>query len=203
MAQIICYEVYPTQRNINSMRRVLVGRHDFDEKQNHRGSYFYKEISSLDAWSMKIVLSSRGYKYKSYDKRYGRDTKYRQRFFDENKGPYHCAYCGRRLKRDQIEVDHLIPVSQAKSDVKVRTWLHLCGITNVNDNKNLVSSCQRCNRKKSDKMGLWIVKGFLGRHKIFWTIRNIVASIISLILFGIAFALLQKLGIIDLVKTLF
>lgn len=181
MAQIICYEVFPKDRNVEKMRRKLVKRHDFAERHNQYGVYFYKEVSSLHSWQIKTILDINGYKYKSFDKRYSRDTTYRKRFFENNKGPYRCAYCGRRLKSDELEVDHLVPVAKAKESVFARTILHLCGITNVNNHRNLVSSCSRCNGKKSDKMGLWVIRGAIGRHHIVWTIRDIVVTILVLI----------------------
>ena len=159
------------------MRSILVDRHGFVEKQNQYGSYFYTEVSSLDSWQVRTVLRHRSYKYKSFDKRYERNNKYRQEFFEHNKGPYHCAYCGKGLRDDYLEVDHLVPVSQAKSKISVRTWLHFCGITNVNDPRNLVASCKKCNRKKSDKMGTWVIRGMIGRHKSIWVARNIIVAI--------------------------
>ena len=36
MAKVV-FDVYPTRKNINSMRRVLVGRHGFEEKENQHG----------------------------------------------------------------------------------------------------------------------------------------------------------------------
>lgn len=178
MAHIVCYEAFPTAKNIGRMRRVLVGRHGFTERTNQHGSYFYLETSSMDSWQIQTVLKFHQYKYRAYDKRYERSSSYRKEFFEHNKGPHRCAYCGRRLRGDDIEVDHLIPVSKAKSKVGVRTWLHLCGITDVNDHRNLVASCKKCNRKKSDKMGFWIFRGALGRFDIVWTIRDIVVTII-------------------------
>ena len=174
MAQIICYEVFPTEKNINKMRKVLVNNHGFKEKQNHIGSYFYLEISSMDAWMIRRLLKWRRYKFRSFDKRYERSGSYRKTFFDTHKGPHRCAYCGKHLRNDYIEVDHLVPVSKAKTSFGVRTWLHLCGITNVNDPKNLVASCMKCNRKKSDSMGMWVVKGAFGRSNLFWTIRDVM-----------------------------
>lgn len=188
MAQIICFNVYPTKWNLNKMRTILVDDHGFEEKNNQNGPYFYIEVSSLDSWQIKTLLNVKGYKYRSYDKRYERSGSYRKKFFEHYKGPYRCAYCGKRLKDEYIEIDHLIPVAKAKREMGVRTWLHLCGITNVNDVKNLVASCSKCNRKKSDKMGLWVFKGMLGRHKQFWIIRDIIILIIILLIIGILFA---------------
>lgn len=201
MAQIVCYEVFPNNKNINSMRRVLMRRHGFSEKKNHVGPYFYLEISSMDAWLIRTILNIHKYKYRSYDKRYERGSTYRKDFFENNRGPYHCAYCGRRLKSDNLEVDHLIPVSKAKTSVGVRTWLHLCGIKNVNDVRNLVSSCPRCNRKKSDKIGLWAIRGAIGRHKIVWTIRNIIVCIIVALVALIVYS--NSYAIQDFIATLF
>ena len=44
------------------------------------------------------------------------------------------------------------------------------GCDNVNDVKNLVASCSRCNRKKSNLMGLWYIRGKLGACKWYWDI---------------------------------
>jgi hypothetical protein len=181
MARIVCYEAFPNAKNIGRMRRVLVNRHGFTEKTNQHGSYFYLETSSMDAWQIQTILKFHQYKYRAYDKRYERSSSYRKEFFEHNKGPYHCAYCGRRLRIELIEVDHLIPVSKAKSNVGVRTWLQLCGVADVNDHKNLVASCKKCNRKKSDHMGFWIFRGMIGRFRIVWTIRNILVVFLLII----------------------
>jgi hypothetical protein len=80
-------------------------------------------------------------------------------------------------------IDHLIPVAKAKVSSYARFCLKLHGITNVNDVRNLVPSCDRCNRKKGAKMGLWVVRGRLGKYKLYWIIRRIL--IIALIVFAV------------------
>jgi hypothetical protein len=202
MAQIVCYEVFPTERNIRGMRLCLVHFHGFKEKQNHVGPYFYTEVSSIDAWMTRSLLKLKGYKFRSFDKRYERNSNYRKTYFEHNEGPYHCTYCGRRIKAEDLEVDHLIPVAKAKSSIMVRTWLHLCGITNVNSYKNLVSSCEKCNRKKSDKMGFWIPLGIVGRYKMFWTIRNIIVALIITAVIYIAYSNDVFINLIDFVSSL-
>lgn len=113
--------------------------------------------------------------------KYERSANYRKTFFSQNKSfRYRCAYCGKRLKEADVEVDHLIPVSEAQSNWLVRLWLRICGITDINDKRNLVSSCKRCNRKKSDKMGLWVYRGAIGRYKIVWIIRDAVVTALLL-----------------------
>lgn len=45
-----------------------------------------------------------------------------------------CQYCGSRPGNDNLEIEHLIPVSKNGSD----------------NEENLVTACQKCNRNKSD-----------------------------------------------------
>ena len=82
-------------------------------------------------------------------------------------------------------MDHLVPVAKAKESIFARTILHLCGITNVNHHRNLVPSCSACNRKKSDKMGLWVIRGAIGRFNIIWTIRDIIIVVLAIIFLSI------------------
>lgn len=103
-----------------------------------------------------------------------RGKNYREDYFKANpptaNGKYHCAYCGRKLKRADVVVDHLIPVHKAKIS---RYWqkrlLHSCE-GNVNHPNNLVSSCCRCNSKKGAKTSFWIIRGMIGKHYGFWII---------------------------------
>ena len=109
-----------------------------------------------------------------------RSSGYRKEFFDNNqKRRYHCAYCGRRLKKEDVEVDHLVPVIKAKNSWAVRLCLWLRGIKDVNDPDNLVAACQKCNRKKSSKMGRWVIRGMIGRYKIIWILRNILLILLA------------------------
>lgn len=197
MAHVICYEVFPTDRNIDKMRNLLVGEHGFREKQNSYGTYFYSEVSSCDSWQIKTLLNYHRFKYRCFDSRYERSGNYRKTFFETHKGPYRCAYCGKWVTGKNLEVDHLVPVSKAKTSVGVRAWLHMCGILNVNNPKNLVASCKKCNGKKSDKMGFWVIRGSIGRFKTFWMIRDIVV-IFTIAL--IAYYLFTNYPIIDWTK---
>ena len=76
-----------------------------------------------------------------------RSGNYRQQFFTKVRpfvGDYYfCVYCGRLLHRKDVTVDHLYPVG------KVRKLPRL----------------QR-------KMGLWIIRGKLGRHPYLWVLRH-------------------------------
>ena len=68
----LCIDVYPRDRNVNRMRRILVNRHGFTEKQNHIGSYFTVEVPTKSAWQTTTMLKFHGFKYRSYNKRYAR-----------------------------------------------------------------------------------------------------------------------------------
>lgn len=135
------------------------------------------------------------------NKNYERSTNYRSKFFsnEKKKKKYHCAYCGRKLKEEDVEVDHLVPVIKAKNNWLVRFSLRLNGIKNINDPKNLVAACQKCNRKKSSKMGLWVIRGAIGRYKMFWFIRN---TLLVLLLLAAVYALHIGLNETELIDKL-
>ena len=183
MAHTICFEVFPTRGNINRMKRFLVDRHCFTEKENKYGVYFTTEVPAMDAWQTKLMLARKGYKYRSFDRRYERSNNYRKIL----------------IARD-LEVDHLIPVAKAKNSMGVRTWMQLCGIKNVNDSKNLVASCSRCNGHKSDKMGFWTLRGMIGRYKATWVARNIFVILLVLL---VIYLLSQNAATVEFVKGLF
>ena len=104
-------------------------------------------------------------------KQYSRSEDYRRKFFQKNRGifrggNYHCSYCGKILRPNKMQVDHLIPVYRVKRFGFGRLMMHISGIEDINDVKNLIPSCERCNAAKGSKMGLWLVRGAIGRH--FW-----------------------------------
>ena len=104
---------------------------------------------------------------------YERSTNYRRNFLNYyhgvfNSGIYHCSYCGKLIKPENMTVDHLIPVNKVKHFGIARILMKIQRIHNINDVKNLIPSCYKCNSKKSDKMGIWIIKGEIGRHFGYW-----------------------------------
>ena len=111
--------------------------------------------------------------------KYKRGTNYRKTFFKYKKGLfglnlYHCAYCGKFLTQKRLTVDHLIPVNKVKYRGIGRIIMKLSGVKNINDINNLVASCKHCNSKKSDKMGFWLIRGYVGQYFVFWLIIWIV-----------------------------
>jgi 5-methylcytosine-specific restriction endonuclease McrA len=185
MSKLICYDIFPRQKdNVDRMSRLLT-RHGFVTKTNQYGTYFHAEVGKWDSFHIKNIILCHNFKYKKYEKRWDRSDNYRSEFFKHYKGPYRCAYCGRRINSSSMEIDHLVPVSKAKSNGWARFMLKMNTIYNVNDYRNLVPSCKRCNRKKSDNMGLWVIIGSIGRHRIFWNFVDLIllGLIIAAVLF--------------------
>lgn len=111
--------------------------------------------------------------------KYERDNSYRERFIESHpprNGKYRCVYCGKRISKDDMQVDHVIAVGRVK-----KNWLYrLCVPNGVNDLSNLVPSCSKCNNKKGSKGGLWAIRGH------FWKIAlPIYITLKTLIIFAI------------------
>lgn len=111
-----------------------------------------------------------------------RSSDYRRIFFIYNKpairNKYICAYCGRLLSKDKVTVDHLYPIGKAAKSVKYQKKLNRRGVKNINEPKNLVPACKRCNMHKSAKTGLWIIRGKIGRYKYIWYIRWVLRLVL-------------------------
>lgn len=115
-----------------------------------------------------------------------RSTDYRKKFFLENPpiffNHYFCAYCGRIVGTKKITVDHLYPVNSTKKSLALQEKLKNKGYSNINDIKNLVPACKTCNSLKSDKLGIWIIRGKIGRIQSLWVPRHLI-RITCLIIF--------------------
>lgn len=90
--------------------------------------------------------------------KFKRDNSYRTRFIAEHPpkhGKYRCVYCGRKITKDAMEVDHVVAIGRLK-----KNWLYrLCVPNGVNDTSNLVPACHGCNHRKGCKGGLWAIRG--------------------------------------------
>jgi len=79
---------------------------------------------------------------------YSKPSKRRRQFTEEQrlliflKFNGHCAYCGKELELENYEVDHIKPLSSAK------TRKEKGSLESIN---NLFPSCAGCNRLKKDK----------------------------------------------------
>ena len=164
---------------------------------NSNGVWSVKDPSN---WRrIRRFCKNHGLTYVEAKDRYVRSGSYRGVFFTHEKGDrgngkvYHCAYCGRRLKRKNVTVDHVIPVSAAQKTRAGRVAMAFWGINNVNDPANMVAACERCNSRKADSGGLWILRGFIGRSVWFWRILRLA---VLLLILGAAYLIATKgLGI--------
>ena len=136
-----------------------------------------------------------GLKARCFDEKFDRSPQYRYKFIKANPpvdGKYRCVYCGRLVNKNDMEVDHILPVSKAKSVKWVRKKLK----RGVNDLSNLVPACHKCNRKKHDSTFIfWRIRARLGSHVEYWGIRLILLLVI--VIFIIAYISTIDLSEID------
>ena len=118
---------------------------------------------------------------------YSRSSNYRTAFMDTyppKDGHYRCVYCGKNIKFEEMEVDHVIAINRAK-----RNWLYrLCLHDGVNSVSNLVPSCHRCNRKKGSKGGLWAIRGHFWRFclPIYVAVKiSLGVALVAIVCFGV------------------
>lgn len=111
-----------------------------------------------------------------------RSSNYRAMFFktyEPQIGKYYlCTYCGKLLTKEKVTVDHLYPIKKARTSQKVQQKFRKMGYKDVNDPRNLVPACSKCNSRKAAKMGSWIIRGEIGRITWLWIIRKTVRLLI-------------------------
>lgn len=93
---------------------------------------------------------------------------YRRNYFDHNRGLFgrlwFCAYCFKPLwGHGSVQVDHIIApswfVNKSKRKKTGRNSSAMAEKVNQQE-WILVSACPKCNREKSDKGGMYLVRGF-------------------------------------------
>lgn len=131
------------------------------------GNYYTFKITDEELKQIVKKIKKLHCKYIIYEECWNRNASYRNKFFKHYSPPYICRYCGKYLKKEYAVVDHVVPVAKTKYSKRARNLLQKRGIYNVNDERNLVPSCRKCNNKKSDKMGMWYLRGKYGNHKWF------------------------------------
>lgn len=146
----------------------------------------YKQIDRYcDANGLMVKIDS------GFAKRSGN---YRNMFFKYHEpqiGKYYlCSYCGRLLKPEKVTVDHLYPIKKSRDDPKTQHKLRKMGLHDVNDPKNLVAACEKCNAKKAAKTGKWIFWGKIGQSTTLWIIRKIIRAC----LIALAIYVLYRIG---------
>lgn len=125
-----------------------------------------------------------------------RSDSYRKDFLKHNKGLfgvlYFCVYCGKPITRKHMQVDHHVAINYVKKNPLLKMYFGIGNLltnffgrlvhgskwkknTGVNVTYNLVPACVRCNGDKSDKGGLWIVRGMIGGT--IWKVLNFINNI--------------------------
>ncbi|MEG1925384.1 MAG: HNH endonuclease signature motif containing protein [Ruthenibacterium sp.] len=84
-----------------------------------------------------------------------------------------CTYCGAIMSRKKMQVDHVVAINRTNKNIFYRFLLKS---GDVNELNNMTSACPKCNKKKSDKGGLWILRGKIGPYlfPVVWTITLLV-----------------------------
>lgn len=153
------------------------------------GKYAYHWEATLGADELREaakLAKQDGFVLRATPIEYTRSSGYRKEFLAADPGPHRCRYCRRKLDDNTLTVDHLVSVGSAKQSWFARWMLRAAGAANVNDVKNLVPACGRCNRRKAAKGGLWILRGVLGRYRAYWVaLRFAQTALIAIALFGI------------------
>lgn len=147
-------------------------KYDLKEKYYKDSLYYqlkgeYKELESIRKRLIRCKI-----RHKMFEERYQKSNDYRKIFLENTSGPYRCRYCNRPLKTEYMQVDHIIPASKVKSNAYLQMWLFLNKCESVNDLKNLVPSCFKCNQAKGRKIGLWPLRAYLGQFESYWKIKK-------------------------------
>ncbi|MGL4607467.1 MAG: HNH endonuclease [Eubacteriaceae bacterium] len=128
-----------------------------------------------DAEKKRGLFKKQGFSIVILDPRYVRSHDYRKNFFSVNSGYtykneayYQCVYCGKFVKQQDVTIDHLFPVAKAQESHFNQKVLKKLKINDINQVENLVPACGRCNGRKGSKMGLWLIRGLLGKSLLFW-----------------------------------
>lgn len=120
--------------------------------------------------------------------KYARNSSYRNQFLNAVppvRGKYRCVYCGRRVRPEKMQVDHVVAVHLAQKGFLPKLLVP----KGVNDISNLAPACRRCNRRKGSKGGLWIIRGR------FWRVCLPIYTVLRLAcLAGVAFVALAAFG---------
>ena len=162
-------------------------KYPFTEQQNKYGIYYQVIIPEKESRKITYRASKSKIKFQTHEKRWERGSGYRAKFIRNNAPPYRCRYCNKKLKDDQMVVDHLIPISKTKKPGLPRNLLYMSGSKDVNDLPNLVPSCNRCNQKKGSKMGLWYIRGKFGKYELYWVFLFVIKFFLILIIMHVIY----------------
>lgn len=145
--------------------------------------YCGETMSEKKVRKVKLFCSRNYARFYYDDPKWLRNTSYRGTFFRNNPpmrgGTYICVYCGRKIKKDRITVDHVYPIARASSSLRMQKKLERKGIRDINAKENLVPACWNCNMKKGTKMGTWIIRARIGKSRVIWRVRKGIRLAVS------------------------
>ena len=146
------------------------------------------------ASSRKVVSTSK--RAPAQKSKWDRSDGYRTEFLKYNPGLfgclYFCVYCGKPITRKNMQVDHHIAINLVRHNPLLKLFFGIGNVfsnifgkllygkswtTNkgVNVTYNLLPACPRCNHKKLDKGGFWIIRGMIGGTS--WRTVNLVNTL--------------------------
>lgn len=167
--------------------RFLLREKGFDFIKRSYGKSFYSKTtnSPTEKEEIELLCNEKGLSFRCIEEKHIRSSNYRKTYIG-NMGFKHkytiCGYCGLPLQINKLTVDHIIPVDKVQKSNYAKWALQKMNIDDVNDMKNLVGACRRCNSKKRAKMGVWVALGFLGKNKVLWCFRWILRVIVIILL---------------------
>lgn len=155
-------------------------KYEFKKIRGIRSDYYSIKTDKKTADKIVKKCKSKRLKCRQYEVRWSRSSNYRSQFFKYYKPPYKCRYCRRSLSEDKMVIDHIVSIDKVKKNINARMLLYMQGIDNVNDVRNLAPSCHKCNDKKGEHSGKWVVRGILGKYKWYWIARRIIQILLIL-----------------------
>lgn len=166
------------------------GRHTWEKTTNRENSETCRDYFTKKGLSVRLI-----------EKKYTRSSDYRQIFFShyppykDNK--YFCIYCGKLVPKNEITVDHIIPVHDARNNKRLQKWMDKKGWDGVNDYRNLGACCRKCNLEKGKKTRTWLVRAYWGklnRYQVFRRTARILCVILLIVILFAAIIFLKKEG---------
>lgn len=116
---------------------------------------------------------------------------YRKQYFDRNNGIggrfFICSQCFKPMfSKKEIQVDHIIPPSRLVIG-KGRRWSIDFLAKALNKSYNCAAICPDCNRRKSDKLGSVVIRGYF--MKSLEVTAGVLSAVVTLPVMLLAYAL--------------
>lgn len=126
-----------------------------------------KILCEKDTLELEKYAKRNGFKVRFYPKSMKRSHAYREQYFAAHQpdilGRYFCTYCGKLIKPKDVQVDHMVSIAL----VQKNHWMQKY-VSDINDSKNLVASCRRCNLKKR------VERRIMDIERAHWPIQNLL-----------------------------